>query len=86
MDSIELTREHLSTSRVIARGHGVREVSRLVAEYGGKPRLWTKKSTKPLKDGDGRFFEYHWYEHHGIGRFEIKRVGLDGPYLRLRRT
>jgi len=21
---------------------------------------------------NGTFYEYHWYEHYGIGRFEIK--------------
>jgi hypothetical protein len=34
--------------------------------------MWIKKSTPQIKETDG-LFEYHWYEHHGIGRFEIKR-------------
>jgi len=35
--------------------------------------MWTKKSSPPVEH-DGILYEYHWYEHHGIGRFEIKRV------------
>ena len=34
--------------------------------------MWTKKSS-PAVEIDGELYEYHWYEHHGIGRFEIKR-------------
>ena len=33
--------------------------------------MWTKKSSPPTEIG-GDLYEYHWYEHHGIGRFEIK--------------
>jgi len=58
---------------VIAKGRGIRDLNRLVRNYGGKPSLWTKKSSPPV-EVDGILYEYHWYEHHGIGRFEIKRV------------
>ena len=34
--------------------------------------MWTKRSS-PAVEIDGDLYEYHWYEHHGIGRFEIKR-------------
>lgn len=34
--------------------------------------MWTKKSS-PTVEFDGEVYEYHWYEHHGIGRFEIKK-------------
>lgn len=63
----------LARSRVIARGRRLRDLDRLLTTYGGEPQRWTKKSTQPLADEQGRF-EYHWYEHHGIGRVEIKRV------------
>jgi hypothetical protein len=33
--------------------------------------MWTKKSS-PAVEIDGDLYEYHWYEHHGIGIFEIK--------------
>lgn len=69
----ELTREFIAQSRVIAKGRGIRDLNRLVRNYGGKPSLWTKKSSPPV-EVDGILYEYHWYEHHGIGRFEIKRV------------
>jgi hypothetical protein len=39
--------------------------------YGGKVSLWLKKSSPPLVM-EGRIYEYHWYEQHGIGRFEVK--------------
>jgi hypothetical protein len=75
MPRIALTKHMLSQSRVIARGRGIRGVARLVRAYGGNAGTWTKRSTRPLSDQSGRF-EYHWYEHHGVGRFEIKRVTL----------
>ena len=34
--------------------------------------MWTKKSS-PQIEIEGEIYEYHWYEHHGIGRFEIKK-------------
>lgn len=52
MQALELTKELIARSRVIAKGRGIRDLKRLVQDYG--------------------VYEYHWYEHHGIGRFEIK--------------
>jgi len=60
---------------VIAKGRAIRDVKRLVTVYGGRTSMWTKKSSPPI-ELEGELFEYHWYEHHGIGRFEtrIKKV------------
>lgn len=69
----ELTKEMLSNSRVIARGRRIRDLQRLLDTYGGTPTRWVKKSTLVSRDGPVAV-EYHWYEHHGLGRFEIKRV------------
>ncbi len=66
-----LTKELIARSRVIARGRGIRDLARLLTEHGGKPSMWTKKSSPPV-EMDGELYEYHWYEHQGIGRFEIK--------------
>jgi len=33
--------------------------------------MWSKKSSPTVEVG-GDMYEYHWYEHHGIGRFEVK--------------
>jgi len=33
--------------------------------------MWVKKSSPAVEIG-GEWYEYHWYEHQGIGRFEIK--------------
>lgn len=70
---MRLTKDLISRSRVIARGRGIRELKRLRQRYGGSPTGWVKKSSPRLLVG-GRWCEYHWYEHHGIGRFEIKKV------------
>ena len=60
-----------SKSRVIARGRRIRDLKRLLDTYGGVASQWLKKSSSPV-EVEGEFYEYHWYEHHGIGRFEIK--------------
>jgi len=57
---------------VIAKGRRIRDLERLLNEYGGKSSMWTKKSS-PAVELAGDLYEYHWYEHHGIGKFEIKR-------------
>jgi len=62
----------VAQSRVIAKGRRIRDVRRLVERYGGKPAGWVKKSS-PRFDVDSEQYEYHWYEHPGIGRVEVKR-------------
>lgn len=62
----------ISQSRVIAKGKRIRDVQRLLDTYGGQKSKWVKKSG-PRFNIAGREYEYHWYEHRGIGRFEIKR-------------
>lgn len=71
-----LTKEIISRARVIAQGRRIRDIGRLIATYGGTPARWSKKSS-PVLEHEGRRFEFHWYEHHGLGRFEVKRVDLD---------
>lgn len=68
----KLTPHMLAQSRVIAKGNRIRDVQRLVIEYGGRSSQWVKKSS-PRFEIDGIAYEYHWYEHAGIGRVEIKR-------------
>ena len=75
---INLTFRLLAQSRVIAKGKQIREVKRLVAQYGGKTSKWVKKSS-PQIEIEGQTIEYHWYEHSGIGRFEIKEVQIHQP-------
>ena len=60
----------LSRSRVIARGRRIREVRRLVNLYGGRISKWVKKRSPPFETR-GRILEHHWYEHPGLGRFEV---------------
>ena len=37
--------------------------------------MWVQKSSPPIEIGEDRF-EYHWYEHPGLGRFELKRKAV----------
>jgi hypothetical protein len=66
----------LSEARVVAKGKRIRDVRRLVAQYGGRASKWVKKSSAPFETGD-QSFELHWYEHPGIGRFEVKQVRVN---------
>jgi hypothetical protein len=66
----------ITQSRVIARGRRLRDVRRLVATYGGRTPGWVKKSSPPFEEAEGRF-EFHWYEHIGLGRFELKKKRID---------
>lgn len=57
----------------IAVGRGIRELRRLVREYGlGRWRKRKGVATLELPSGAIRRAEIHWYEAHGIGRREIK--------------
>jgi len=69
--SIELTKELVVQSRVIAKGRRIRDVQRLLDQYGDQPSQWIKKSS-PVFENEGTLYEYHWYEHHAIDRFETK--------------
>lgn len=69
---ITLTPRMLAQSRVIAKGNRIRDVQRLVDMYGGKRSWWVKKSSPRVEIGRHQY-EYHWYEHPGIGRVELKR-------------
>jgi len=62
----------VAQSRVIAKGRRIRDVRRLVEMYGGRLSKWVKKSS-PRFEIAGRQYEYHWYEHPGLGRVGLKR-------------
>ena len=66
----------LAQSRVIAKGRRIRAVRRLASTYGGMASKWVKKNSPQFEAGDERF-EYHWYEHPGIGRVEVKRKRVE---------
>ena len=66
----------LAQARVIAKGKRIRQVGRLVARYGGRPSKRVKKSSRLFEIG-GWHFEYHRYEHPGIGKVELKRRQVD---------
>ena len=72
----ELTPRMLAQSRVIAKGRRIRDVQRLILIYGGAPSRWTKKSS-PRFQIEQIEYEYHWYEHPGIGRVEVKRKTIE---------
>ena len=68
----QLTPRMLAQSPVIAKGNRLRDVQRLVETSGGKRSTWVKKSSPRFELGR-HSYEYHWYEHSGIGRVELKR-------------
>ena len=67
-----ITKDMSAKSRIIAKGRRIGDINRLVKDYGGNASKWVKKSSDQFEE-KGEYFEYHWYEHHGIGRFEIKK-------------
>jgi hypothetical protein len=73
---IDLSTRQLSQARVIAKGERIRDVARLVRTYGGRASRWTKKSSPRVEEASAQF-EYHWYEHPGIGSVEIKKVRVE---------
>ena len=73
---VKLNRRMRSQARVIAKGERIRDVQRLVEEYGGRASQWVKMSSVQFEIA-GERFEYHWYEHHGVGRFETRRVRVN---------
>jgi hypothetical protein len=66
----------LSQARVIAKGKRIRDIRRLVAQYGGRASKWVKKSS-PRIEVEGEYFEIHWYEHPELGRVEEKQVRVN---------
>lgn len=64
---------------VIAVGSSIRELERLVESYGrGRWRKMKGVATVRLRDGFAGLAEVHWYEAHGIGRFDMKIKALLG--------
>ena len=61
------------SQETIARGSGIRDVSRLRQRYGkGNWRKCKGEATVKLQDGTVLLAEIHWYEAHGVGKFEHK--------------
>lgn len=73
---LKLTKSQLAQARVIAKGKKIKDVQRLLNEYGGTVSKWGKKSSQPLMI-DTRLIEVHWYEHPGMGRVEEKIKWLE---------
>jgi hypothetical protein len=63
----------ISDVETFAVGKAIRELPRLLREYG--PGRWRKRkgiATIRLADGAVCQAELHWYEAHGVGRKEMK--------------
>ena len=61
---------------IIAKGRGIRELSRLNKQHGkGRWRKLKGSATVILTNGDAKLVELHWYEANGVERreFKIKR-------------
>jgi hypothetical protein len=63
----------ISNRQVIATGNRIRELQRLRAAYGGRGwRKYKGVATVQTPSGTMRRAELHWYEAHGVGRYEVK--------------
>jgi hypothetical protein len=69
------TKAMLNGSEVIAKGSSIRKVGELLEKFGGTAKGWIKK-----KGWDANGQEWHWYEHHGIGRVGVKLPGVPDPF------
>jgi hypothetical protein len=59
--------------KTIAVGNRIREISRLRKAFGaGRWRKLKGIATVRLEDGTIHRVELHWYEAHGVGRWEIE--------------
>ena len=64
----------ISNIEIIAVEKGIRDLSRLRKMYGrGRWRKLKGVAQIRLKSGRIRLAEIHWYEAHGIRKFEMKR-------------
>jgi len=64
----------IQSVETIAVGGRIQSLQRLIKLYGsGRWRKMKGLARIRLTDGSIRVAELHWYEAHGIGRFEIKR-------------
>ena len=66
-------RGRINEIEVIAIGKTIRELRRLRRRYGAA--RWRKMkgiASVELEDGSIRLVELHWYEAHGLGRYEYK--------------
>jgi hypothetical protein len=63
----------ISEIETIAKGKGIRELARLNRIYGrGRWRKRKGVAKVRLPNGTIRTAEIHWYEAHGLGRYEDK--------------
>lgn len=65
----------IANQETFAKGLGIRELKTLKRLYGG--RNWRKRKGEAMiaLPGDRiRRAELHWYEAHGVGKVQIKRV------------
>ena len=66
--------DKITEIETIAKGSGIKEISRLRKLYGhGNWKKIKGRAHIQLLSGKIRFAELHWYEAHGIGKKEIKR-------------
>ena len=75
MASFEIISD-ITDIEVIAIGKSIRDLERLREQYGdGRCRKMKGIATIQLSNGRVRKAEIHWYEAHGVGRKEYKRIG-----------
>ncbi len=73
--TVNFTKEMLSNSETMFKGSRIHKIEELVEKFGGTKSGWLKK-----KGWDASGNEWHWYEHHGIGRIGVKPPGFPDPF------
>jgi hypothetical protein len=63
----------ITDAEVIASGRGIRSLNLLIKVHGkGRWRKMKGKAVVRLRSGREFAAEVHWYEAHGIGKFDFK--------------
>ena len=63
----------ITDQEIIAKSSSIHELSRLNRVYGkGQWRKMKGQADIELEDGTRKKVEIHWYEAHGVGKFEHK--------------
>ena len=73
--TVNFTKVMLSSSETMFKGSKIHKIGELVEKFGGTKKGWLKK-----KGWDAKGKEWHWYEHHGIGRKGVKPTGFPDPF------
>jgi len=73
MPDISLKKKLITQSRVIAKGKRIRDIQRLVDQYGGQQSKWLKKSS-PVFESGGSYSTRRLSKRRYFGKPSIKHL------------